>query len=118
MRSFIRKFNGWLGFALASVAFFIVPHFYRSFDPTAGQFDAGYIHPIIYAAVAICFSSGLAWTLVLFTAPGSHKQLDQFFEASEDDAVLSKLNMDAVLLAFILYLIYFLTTIAFIAWVV
>lgn len=117
MKSFIRKFNGWLGFVFASVAFFVVPHFYRMFDPTAGQFDAGYIHPIIYAAVSICFSSGLAWSLVLFTAPGAHKQLDKFCESNEEDD-LDSLNMDAVLFAFILYLIYFISTIVFISCVV
>lgn len=111
MKQFIRKYNGWLGFMLSTAAFFLAPPLYRLIDPTAGQFDAGFIHPIIYASVVICFASGLAWTLVLLTAPGAHKHLDRFFEEPEAKGI----NPDAVITASILYVVFLLATVACVA---
>ncbi len=83
MKTFLRKYNGWLGFVLGSILFFVSPHLYRMFDPTAGQLDAGYIHPIIYAIVVVSIGSAIAWLLTNLTAPGPHKALDRLLE--DDD---------------------------------
>lgn len=83
MKKFLRKYNGWLGFVLGSVLFFVAPHFYRLMDPTAGQLDAGYIHPIIYAVVVVSIGSAIAWLLTQLTAPGPHQALDRLLEDDE-----------------------------------
>lgn len=93
---FLRKYNGWIGFVLGTVLFFIAPHIYRQFDPTAGQLDAGFIHPIIYAIVVVSIASAVAWMLTKFTAPGSHGALDKLLEREDDPYV-----------AFFLYLGFF-----------
>lgn len=85
MKKFLRRYNGWLGFVLGSVLFFISPHIYRMFDPTAGQLDAGYIHPIIYAVVVVSIGSAVAWLLTQLTAPGPHKALDRLLEDDDPD---------------------------------
>lgn len=79
-KKFLQHFNGWLLFAVASVLFFAVPPLYRIIDPTAGQFDAGYIHPIIYGAVVISFFIGFSWLALKLLAPGVHSELDRYLE--------------------------------------
>ena len=100
-RKLLMKYNGWLGFAVATLLFFAAPPLYRLVDPTAGQFDAGYIHPIVYAAVVVCFASGLAFFMVILTAPGLHRQFDKFLEQE------SWLVTDQIKYAFALYALYF-----------
>lgn len=77
------KYNGWFGFGIGTFLFFAAPPLYRIIDPTAGQFDAGYIHPIIYAAIVVFFADALSTLLLLATAPGLYKALDKFFESHE-----------------------------------
>lgn len=81
-KKFLMKYNGWLGFVVASLLFFAAPPLYRLIDPTAGQFDAGYLHPIIYASVVVCFASGLANVMLILTAPGLHGHLDRFLDGT------------------------------------
>jgi len=102
-RKLLMKYNGWLGFAVASLLFFAAPPLYRLVDPTAGQFDAGYIHPIIYAAVVVCFASGLAFFMVILTAPGLHQQFDKFLEQE------NYLVTDQVKYAIALYTLFFIS---------
>lgn len=83
-KKFLQRYNGWLGFLIATVIFFVAPPIYRLLDPTAGQLDAGYIHPIVYAMVVVCIASGIAWMLSMFTAPGPHKALDNILEDHTD----------------------------------
>lgn len=85
MKTLLRKYNGWIGFVLGTVLFFIAPHIYRQFDPTAGQLDAGFIHPIIYAIVVVSIASAVAWMLTKFTAPGPHEDLDRVLERNGKD---------------------------------
>ena len=103
VKKFLMKYNGWLGFAVATLLFFAAPPLYRLIDPTAGQFDAGYIHPIIYAAVVVCFASGLSFLLLMLSAPGLHKGFDKYME--EENWVLN----DQIKFALILYLAYFIS---------
>lgn len=97
------NYNGWLGFAVATLLFFAAPPLYRLIDPTAGQFDAGYIHPIIYSAVLVCFSSGLAFLLLKLTAPGLHKTFDEFLEHDGTEP-MPGFQFSSAKFAFILYL--------------
>lgn len=96
-RKFLMRYNGWLAFVMGTILFFVAPHIYHQFDPAAGQYDAGYIHPIIYALVVVSFASGASWTLVLLTAPGIFKKLDEFLEGRHD------VITDQVRWAFMLY---------------
>ena len=102
-KKLLMQYNGWLGFAIATLLFFAAPPLYRTIDPTAGQFDAGYIHPIIYASVVVCFASGLAFLLVKLTAPGLHRQFDKFLE--QENYLMS----DPIKYAFVLYALYFVS---------
>jgi hypothetical protein len=77
---FLKHYNGWLGFVLGTILFFVVPSLYQMIDPTAGKFDAGYIHPIIYAATVVSFASGFAWLMIRLLAPGNFKLLDKWLE--------------------------------------
>lgn len=99
-QKFLMKYNGWLGFVVASLLFFAAPPLYRLVDPTAGQFDAGYLHPIIYASVVVCFASGLGNLLLRLTAPGLYKQLDSFLDGTCE-------LCPKVQFGYILYAIYF-----------
>lgn len=104
-KKILKTFNGWFGFAIASALFFIAPPVYRIFDPTAGQFDAGYLHPIIYAACVLCFGSGLAFALVFFTAPGLHKAFDEFLE-SDGTRPLEGFKFSMAKMALIMFLVF------------
>lgn len=94
------KYNGWLGFVAFTVLFFAAPPLYRFIDPTAGQFDAGYIHPIIYASAVLTWASGLAFFLLQITAPAIHAQLDRFLESEE------WVMTDAIRYGMIMYLVF------------
>jgi hypothetical protein len=109
-KKFLMKYNGWLGFVVASLLFFAAPPLYRLIDPTAGQFDAGYLHPIIYASVVVCFASGLANVMLILTAPGLHEQLDKFLDGTCD--LCPKVKFGYMLYA--LYFIAICTTVWFV----
>lgn len=94
------RYNGWLGFIIGTVLFFVAPHIYHVFDPAAGQYDAGYLHPIIYALTVVSFASGFAWSILLLTAPGLLPKLDDFLEGRMD--VLT----DEVKTALLLYVMF------------
>lgn len=83
-KKFIRHYNGWIAFVIGTALFFIAPHLYRMVDPTAGQFDAGYIHPIIYAMTVVSFASGFAWFILKSLAPGQHAVLDHWLESKDE----------------------------------
>lgn len=80
-KTFLKRYNGWLCFAVGTLLFFAAPSMYHLIDPTAGQYDAGYIHPIIYALTVISFASGFAWLLLQLMAPGQFKTIDAWFES-------------------------------------
>lgn len=101
-KKFLMRYNGWMGFIFGTIVFFIAPPIYRLIDPTAGQFDAGYIHPIIYAFTGLCFASASAFFMTKFTAPGPFAQLDRFFEND------SWVTTDGIRVAMILYVAYFI----------
>ena len=101
-QKFAKNFNGWISFAVGTALFFAAPPLYRIIDPTAGQFDAGYLHPIIYALCAASFAQGFAWFTMMITAPGLFKTFDSFLESSGSPLT------DNVRAAFWLYLVYFI----------
>lgn len=102
MKTFLKKYNGWLGFVLGSLLFFAAPPIYRLLDPTAGQLDAGYIHPIIYAIVVVSIGSAVSWLLTALTAPGPHQQLDKLLEEEDpDDAYTALFLFLAFFISFI-----------------
>lgn len=100
MNKLLKHFNGVIGFAVGTILFFAAPPLYRLIDPTAGAFDAGYIHPIIYACSTVCIGSSLAWALTRATAPGPWKLMDKFF-----DGEINYVD-DCIAAALILYFIY------------
>jgi hypothetical protein len=85
MKKLLKHFNGWIGFVVGTVLFFATPPLYRYIDPTAGAFDAGYIHPIIYSIIVLCVASGLGWALTRATAPGPWRDMDKFFDGDCSD---------------------------------
>lgn len=108
MRKILKHFNGWIGFLIGTILFFVAPHVYHVFDPTAGQFDAGYIHPIVYAFTVITFASAMSWGMIYLLAPGGFRVLDQWLESPEmamDDRIKSLLKLYALIMTLIVVII-------------
>lgn len=106
-KQILKHFNGWTGFAVSSILFFAAPPLYRYIDPTAGSFDAGYIHPIIYAGVVIGFAIGYAWLMVRLLAPGPFKAFDWFLESEKSND-----SNDSLTMALWLFILFFVAIIA------
>ncbi|WP_317899428.1 hypothetical protein [Aurantibacillus circumpalustris] len=53
--------NEAIGIALAVALFLCTPHLLRWIDPTAGAYDAGVLHIIVFSVVAILTFSFLSW---------------------------------------------------------
>lgn len=108
MKRFIKRFNEFLGIPLAVVLYFITPPILRWVDPTAGAYDAGYLHAIALGLVKIFFASGVAWLLMWATFPKFYRYLD-------DDAETDLLNGTAAHhawragIAFLIWAVYFIT---------
>jgi hypothetical protein len=81
-KRFIRRYNGWIAFLVGLLLYFLVPKFYHLFDPTAGQYDAGYLHPIVLTMVVVSFGAGFAFSMVLLTAPALFKAWDMYMEGN------------------------------------
>jgi hypothetical protein len=115
MKSFIKKYNGWISLAVAvimsTVLFFCGPGLYRLIDPEAGAFDAGYLHAIIYSIIVVFMASGIAWLLFKITAPGLQGSVDNFFENA------SSVN-ESIRYGFIIYIVFFLSIVFIISQVV
>lgn len=110
---YLKFLNGWIGFAVGTLLFFAAPPLYRQIDPTAGQFDAGYIHPLIYSFTVLSFSIGCAWLSLKLTAPGLHKLFDNFLEQDSAQTLT-----DSVRSAFWLFFFYIICVIAIVISVV
>lgn len=91
---------------MGSLLFFAAPPLYRIIDPTAGSFDAGYIHAIIYAAVVVSFASGFAWLLTRLIAPGTFKLTDKWLEHEHPTIT------DSVKYTLIIFFLFFYSTVA------
>lgn len=109
---FIKNYNEWLSLPIAVVIYFMAPGIYRLFDPSAGQFDAGYLHSLIFAAVAINISSGISWFLLKLNFPKLYKFWDDDFETSLIDGGSGKDK--AILYSYLIYTGYFAAMIMFI----
>jgi hypothetical protein len=53
--------NEAIGIALAVTLFLCTPHILHFIDPTAGAYDAGVLHALIFAIVAVLTFSFLSW---------------------------------------------------------
>lgn len=84
LKKFLKHFNGWMGFVLGIILFLFSPKLYHMVDPVAGQFDAGYIHTIIFSFVVVSFASGFGWLLVRLTAPGLFSKMDTYLDGEAE----------------------------------
>ena len=80
MKKFIKRYNEWLSIPIAIALFLFAPVIYRLFDPTAGEFDAGYLHALIYAIIAVNVASGISWFLFRLNFPKLYRFWDDGFE--------------------------------------
>lgn len=104
-KKILKHYNGWIGFAVGSILFFISPPLYHLVDPTAGQFDAGYIHTIIFAMVAVSFASGFSWLMLRLLAPALFKALDQCFDGDSELNIQSAVALTIYLVTMAMLLI-------------
>jgi len=61
--------NEAIGIALAVALFLFTPHILRTIDPTAGAYDAGVLHVIIFAMVSVLVFSFLSWVGIKINFP-------------------------------------------------
>lgn len=67
----------------------ISPYLLRQLDPTAGTYDAGIFQILIWATIALLYTSGVVWLLLKLSFPGVFK----FFTKIDDDLIFDK-NVD------------------------
>lgn len=109
LRKFIKRYNEWLSLPVALALFFAVPNLYRMADGTAGSFDAGYLHTLVFAVVAVNFASGIAWFMFMLSFPDLYRYFDN---QAERDVIANKAYFpSSAVLAFGVYFAYFLTII-------
>src|SRR5688572_9334690 len=108
MRSIKKHFNGGILMAVFVLTFFAAPPLYSLIDETAGRFDAGYLHAIIFGGMVTTFSGGLAWFLTKLTAAGAQRAFDKWCES--EDYTGEHPNNSATL-GLILYLVYLILTV-------
>lgn len=88
-----RKLTAWGHFARALLAwnelfsipigvalFALSPALFRWIDPTAGTFDVGTLHAVVFAVAAFCVLKGAAWLTLWLDFPGIYKWLDDRME--------------------------------------
>lgn len=79
---------------LALVVFYYMPTAFHELDPTAGQFDLGFIHRFAYAAVGTFAAFFTVWLMLKLAFP---KILLYFYSALEDELItLSGENSDSL----------------------
>ncbi len=77
---FIKTYNEFLSIPIALFLFFMFPKFYREFDGTAGAFDAGYLHILVYAIIVINLGSGISWLMLRLSFPKFYTYFDDEME--------------------------------------
>jgi hypothetical protein len=117
-KMFIKNYNEWLSLPIAIVVYFAAPGLYRLADPTAGQFDAGYLHALIFAVVAINFSSGISWLMLKLNFPKLYKFWDDDFEDLLMEGNGDNVGDKAVLYSYLIYISYFVAMMVFIVAVI
>lgn len=60
--------------------YFVSPMLYRMIDPTAGAYDAGYLHAINLGLVRAFTASAVAWVMLWMSFPTFYRYLDDNVE--------------------------------------
>lgn len=101
---FIKTYNELLSIPIALVLFFTFPRFYRQFDATAGAWDAGYLHILVFVLTAINLFSGVSWILMRLNFPIWYK----YFDDNMEQEVLEDIGYRKALFPLTIYFLYFL----------
>jgi hypothetical protein len=100
--------NEAIGIALAVALFLCTPHFLRLLDPTAGGYDAGVLHVIVFALVAVLTFSFLSWV-------GTKINFPEVFDYAQDSFVKDFKTMEGWQKICVVLLCYFGYLLAFVA---
>ena len=112
MRKFLKTYNEWISLPLAVLLFILAPQIYRLYDPTAGAFDLGYFHSLIFAVIGLNIASGISWLMFKMNFPHLYRFWDDGLEA-----LLMERHSEwehrkhAALYSMVIYLAYFLAII-------
>lgn len=99
MKPLIRILSHWqhvTALLCAIGLFFAAPYLLRLADPTAGAFDAGYLHRPVVAAVYLLFGVSAVWTVISLV----FKAVDRWADGDGFDASLAQLSPSEQILAF------------------
>lgn len=77
MKRFLNSWQGWTAGAVFILIFLASPPLIREIDPTAGVFDAGYLHWLLLSAGAAAFGIAVVWTLWQISFPSTDKEADK-----------------------------------------
>jgi hypothetical protein len=107
MKKLIKRFNEFIGIPVAVLLFFLTPPLLRMIDPTAGAFDAGYLHAIVLGLVKVFMASAIAWILLWMSFPKLYRYLD---DDAENDIIFGKTieRPNRALIPVLIYLAYFI----------
>jgi hypothetical protein len=108
LKKFFKLWTEIWSIPLGLLLFWYSPHIIRFVDPTAGVFDLGILHKLLYAVVAILLGNGIAFLGIKFNFPSVFEFYKSESEPSAFDDFKSitpwqRLKLLAFLYALILF---------------
>lgn len=73
--------NELLSIPIGVALFAFSPLLFRWIDPTAGTYDVGTLHAVVFAVAAFCVLKGAAWLTLRLDFPEIYRWLDDRMEA-------------------------------------